>query len=271
MSNSKVFDLSLELAEDGVIAKILRSSKMKTLDGVFDEFAAAFQFPYYFGENYAAFDECLSDLPWTPRCAYAVMIIQAEQFLEDDPVELATTLRTLSNVAHNLSLPIQDGAQWDRAAIPFHVLFFSDSDKQHYEFSVRLPLGWPMRELTDVEISSPMTSGRCGTMAQVNRENRIVAMVAQAAFGSFTTAVKGLSVEIDANDLCLHFLLRAESPEDLNELEEGFDVEIHSLTDGSDAEDIRVRWTIDYETEVGPHYHLPGRPIFMVNDVSGAT
>ncbi|MEV5839633.1 barstar family protein [Nocardia sp. NPDC052112] len=40
----------------------LRGPKMRTTAGVFDEFAAAFQFPYYFGANKDAFDECLRDL-----------------------------------------------------------------------------------------------------------------------------------------------------------------------------------------------------------------
>ncbi|WP_067674031.1 barstar family protein [Nocardia miyunensis] len=49
-------------APEGYVVRELRGSKMRTLAGVFDEFAAAFQFPYYFGENKDAFDECLRDL-----------------------------------------------------------------------------------------------------------------------------------------------------------------------------------------------------------------
>ncbi|MBO0856706.1 MAG: barstar family protein [Nocardia sp.] len=47
---------------DGYVVRELRGAKMRTTDGLFDEFAAAFQFPYYFGDNRDAFDECLRDL-----------------------------------------------------------------------------------------------------------------------------------------------------------------------------------------------------------------
>ena len=46
----------------GYVARELRGAKMRTATGLLDEFAAAFQFPYYFGDNRDAFDECLRDL-----------------------------------------------------------------------------------------------------------------------------------------------------------------------------------------------------------------
>ena len=36
--------------------------EFRSVAAVFDEFAAAFQFPYYFGRNKDAFDECMRDL-----------------------------------------------------------------------------------------------------------------------------------------------------------------------------------------------------------------
>ena len=39
--------------------RVVRGNKMRRLDDLYNEFAAAFQFPDYFGENWAAFDECL--------------------------------------------------------------------------------------------------------------------------------------------------------------------------------------------------------------------
>lgn len=55
-------------ADTGLTVRTVRGSKMLTEDQLFTEVSAALQFPYYFGENWPAFDECLADLEWLPRC-----------------------------------------------------------------------------------------------------------------------------------------------------------------------------------------------------------
>ncbi len=57
---------------------------MRTLSGVFDEFAAALQFPPYFGENWGAFDECIEDLEWLPATGYLLLLIDATELLVDE-------------------------------------------------------------------------------------------------------------------------------------------------------------------------------------------
>ena len=42
----------------------LRGKRCLTEDDFFHEVSASFQFPYYFGDNWAAFDECICDLDW---------------------------------------------------------------------------------------------------------------------------------------------------------------------------------------------------------------
>lgn len=69
-----------------ITLRFVRGSKMKTLDSLFNEFSAALQFPFYFGENWAAFDECLADLDWLPGDAFVILITAAEQMLRDEPV-----------------------------------------------------------------------------------------------------------------------------------------------------------------------------------------
>jgi hypothetical protein len=48
---------SLGLGDAGLTVRMTRGRKMRTVDGLFDEMAAALQFPCYFGANWDAFSE----------------------------------------------------------------------------------------------------------------------------------------------------------------------------------------------------------------------
>ncbi|MBL0312343.1 MAG: barstar family protein [Holophagaceae bacterium] len=74
-----------ELRERGLETRWLRASKMRTAKALFDEFAAALQFPPYFGENWDALDECLNDLDWLEGDGAALFIMNADQLLQDAP------------------------------------------------------------------------------------------------------------------------------------------------------------------------------------------
>ena len=70
--------------DSALVVRAIRGRKARTLEALFDEFAAAFQFPYYFGENWAAFRDCITDLDWLPfRPGVVVVIYGAEQVLQD--------------------------------------------------------------------------------------------------------------------------------------------------------------------------------------------
>lgn len=62
--------------------KILQGNRMRTEAGLFQEFAAALQFPYYFGSNWDALDECLSDLEWLPADGYLLFLSEAQRVLD---------------------------------------------------------------------------------------------------------------------------------------------------------------------------------------------
>jgi hypothetical protein len=64
------------------VARFLRGRKMRTAAALFDEFAAALQFPSYFGENWDALDECLADLSWLPADRYLIAITSAPEVLD---------------------------------------------------------------------------------------------------------------------------------------------------------------------------------------------
>jgi hypothetical protein len=68
-------------------ARLIRGGKCRTWTALFDEFAAALQFPCYFGGNWDAFDECLTDLEGPPASAYLLLISSAAHVLDKDPLE----------------------------------------------------------------------------------------------------------------------------------------------------------------------------------------
>jgi hypothetical protein len=86
---------------DGYVARELRGARMRTLAGVFDEFAAAFQFPYYFGENKDAFDECLRDLDEFVGTAagYVALVRDSGDLLADEPGQLSWFADAMSDAA----------------------------------------------------------------------------------------------------------------------------------------------------------------------------
>lgn len=68
-----------------VAIRVIRGQKMKSMLEFHNEFAAAFQFPYYYGENWDAFEECLNDLSWIPAKGYLVCVANASSLLTYAP------------------------------------------------------------------------------------------------------------------------------------------------------------------------------------------
>lgn len=79
--------------------RFVRGHKMKTTQGLFDEFSAAMQLPYYFGENWDAFRDCLLDLKWLSAEAYGVIVSNSQSLLEVSPRDLEILLEYLEEAA----------------------------------------------------------------------------------------------------------------------------------------------------------------------------
>jgi hypothetical protein len=111
----------------GLTVRTVRGRKMRTVEGLFDEMAAALQFPNYFGENWPAFDECLADMDWLPMTVgIAVLVHDAADVLADAAeVELEVFVRSIEAARSAYSEPIESGEWWDRPAVPFHVVLHS--------------------------------------------------------------------------------------------------------------------------------------------------
>jgi hypothetical protein len=112
------------------VVRVVRGSKMKRVQDLFNEFSAAFQFPFYFGENWPAFAECLLDLEWLPGEAYTVLISETTVLLsDDDSRDLATLMRILDNVCSSWARKITRLSTDKVKPTPFHVLFHADESQ----------------------------------------------------------------------------------------------------------------------------------------------
>jgi RNAse (barnase) inhibitor barstar len=109
-------------AGGGLVCR-LDGAAMRTEGDLFAETARALRFPDYFGANWDALRDCLTDLSWLPSRAYLLVVEHADQVLADDPPErLQVWRRVLSEASRGWGEPVQDGEWWDRPPVPFTVL-----------------------------------------------------------------------------------------------------------------------------------------------------
>jgi RNAse (barnase) inhibitor barstar len=117
-----------QLAGLGISARILDGSRMATVDRLFAEMSARLEFPEYFGANWAALDECLADLEWLHGLAYALVITNAGELLISEPDQLSVLVRVLVGAATEWAQPVALGEDWDRPAVPFHIVLQDSED-----------------------------------------------------------------------------------------------------------------------------------------------
>jgi len=127
-------------AEAGLAVRVVRGHKCRTRQALFDEFSAALQFPWYFGENWDAFGDCLSDLDWIQHQAgYVLVVKEPEQVLaDDDAAQFAVLHDILRMVSGEWGNQVALGEGWDRPPVPFHVILaclphHTDSTRQRWE------------------------------------------------------------------------------------------------------------------------------------------
>ena len=78
----------------------LRGSRMRTRQGLMDEWAAAAQFPPHFGGTWDALRDALSDLPE----GGTFLILEADQLLQEaTPAEVPTLFSVLRDVREDLA------------------------------------------------------------------------------------------------------------------------------------------------------------------------
>jgi len=98
----------------GGVVRVIRGSHCESYERLHGEIAAALQFPYYYGENWDALDECITDLEWAPGNYYLLHVSTVEHVLPSDPASFNVFLRILV-AAHNTWASMTE-------ATPFHTV-----------------------------------------------------------------------------------------------------------------------------------------------------
>jgi hypothetical protein len=89
------FVYELQCNPNGGAVRVIRGWKCPAYDALHNEVAAALQFPDYYGENWDAMDECITDLDWMPAQWYLVHVNGIELVLPDDGKGFKIFLRIL--------------------------------------------------------------------------------------------------------------------------------------------------------------------------------
>jgi RNAse (barnase) inhibitor barstar len=101
------------------VVRVIRGAKSRSSDEFFNECGAALQLPDYFGENWDALLECLTDLEWLPGDAYLIVVTEAHLVFDREPDEFAHLLTVLDKAAQDWA-EAEDSQGTPR---PFHIVF----------------------------------------------------------------------------------------------------------------------------------------------------
>jgi RNAse (barnase) inhibitor barstar len=129
--------LGVAIRDPSAVVRTVRGRKSRTVATFFDEIAAALQFPYYFGENWNALNDVLSDLEWLPGSAYLILIADADQLLADADDEFQILMQIFTRTRIEWLTPNQYMPR-DRQPTPCHVLLQVADQERVTRLSERL-------------------------------------------------------------------------------------------------------------------------------------
>jgi len=102
---------------------VLRGERMQNIRSLFQEIAAALQFPYYFGNNWNALDECMKDLMWLSAKIFVIGITNSELILsQEDKADCLSFGILLKRTCDIWSMPYDEDKEWGRPSRPFHII-----------------------------------------------------------------------------------------------------------------------------------------------------
>ena len=110
---------------------VLRGERMRDFISFFQEIAAALQFPYYFGNNWNALDECIKDLGWLSAKTFIIGITNSALILSqegnDDRHAFGVLLK---DTCKAWSMPCDEDKEWGRPGRPFHIIMQCQDEEE---------------------------------------------------------------------------------------------------------------------------------------------
>lgn len=123
------------------LKEIFDGSSQRTVLDFFNSYCEQLKFPGYFGRNWNAFNDCITDLEWLEFTGIVLFTTDADFLFEGetDRVEQLEALTSiLSDAADFWTNEVRDGEEWDRDKVPFHCIFqFADPEKAAQFLSLR--------------------------------------------------------------------------------------------------------------------------------------
>jgi hypothetical protein len=109
------------------VVRMIRGRHCATPQAVFREWSAALQFPYYFGHNWDAFDECITDLDWLPGSCYLFCVTQLDKVLPAYSSDFSICINVLQVASREWKIPNRYNTNEPTA--PFTVVFHAEPHK----------------------------------------------------------------------------------------------------------------------------------------------
>ena len=107
--------------QSGAFVAHVRGDLCQTAEDFFREISSAMRFPYYFGWNWDAFDECINDLEWL-KFSYLLIIIDHYESIFMGDISSKRLLVKCLMTAKN---------EWSSRGIPLTVMLNSQDEKQN--------------------------------------------------------------------------------------------------------------------------------------------
>lgn len=111
-SRAKPESIVEEVAQHGWRAFYVDGATVTDKSSFLDAFAVALGFPGYFGHNWDAFEESITEMTWAPAPGYVILWDEIANFADAAPEQWQTAYAVLKQAA----------SYWQEQGTPFYVL-----------------------------------------------------------------------------------------------------------------------------------------------------